>query len=183
MSQPQPTQGGYFNTGGTHLDSSVQGPKLDALRSAPGFSPFEEPNRTFEEHGDQGNYPTPDINRRVPTDRSPFPPASEPGSYFDSSYDPNGAGYATGKGSRFAKFFDGKGRDGLGALPMGKSQTPVGFVSSSPNPGQRQDQGHFNGASDHRAMDDIFAMLSGSSQVSHMSTFSSARHPESDYNV
>jgi zinc finger CCCH domain-containing protein 13 len=103
----------------------------------------------------------------------PFTPSTEHGSFQDASSD-NGVGFSAAKGSRFAKFFDGKGRDG--AISVAKPQGPAGFASSSPGPGPGQRQEHFNGAlgglTDHRAMDDIYAMLNSSSQVSNGFLFS-----------
>lgn len=88
----------------------------------------------------------------------------------DISNGSNGSAYATGKGSRFAKFFDGKGRDA--PQVSAKSPTPnSNFGSSSPGPGHREEHG-FNGMMgvgggvDNRAMDDLFAMLNNSAQVS-----------------
>ena len=65
---------------------------------------------------------------------------------------PSGPNYSSGKGSRFAKFFDSKG-----GKPMLASLT-----SPSPTQGHRPDS-----QADPRTMDDIFAMLQNSaSQVS-----------------
>lgn len=76
----------------------------------------------------------------------------------------NGAAVSKG-GSRFAKFFDGKSRDGLpsaGKPPMGG-----GFTSPSPNQLQRQEQVSLvtGTSNDQRAMEELFAMLNNSSQV------------------
>ena len=99
-------------------------------------------------------------------DRSPLnhPQQFGQGILDNGQIDANGNGYATPKGSRFAKFFDGKVRD----APPNKAQTPIGFTSPSPNLGQghRFDQGSFggplNGAGEQRTMDDIMAMLANS---------------------
>ena len=76
-------------------------------------------------------------------------------------------GFAAPKGSRFAKFFDGKARDGQSQ--SNKSQVPVGYISPSPNHHQRQEQSNLSNLAsnpgDQRTMDDIFAMLNSSSQV------------------
>ncbi|KAF9821948.1 hypothetical protein IEO21_00378 [Rhodonia placenta] len=81
---------------------------------------------------------------------------------------PGGAGYAAGKGSRFAKFFDAKTRDGQ---PMTGRKGPglPGMQSSSPIPDGRPLGGGLNGIpgtnGEARTMEDIFAMLQNSTQV------------------
>jgi hypothetical protein len=87
------------------------------------------------------------------------------------SFDPtnNGTQYTSGKGSRFLKYFEDKGRDSQTG-GMRKPQGPVGFQSSSPNLNQRQEQGGFNGMlgnGDNRSVDALVAMLSTSAQVCH----------------
>ncbi|TCD63396.1 hypothetical protein EIP91_005604 [Steccherinum ochraceum] len=95
------------------------------------------------------------------------------GSGFDLSGNPAGGNYATGKGSRFAKFFDAKPREPQ--VPVGARRTSVGagFVSTSPRPGQRQDPIALNGMGganpENRTMEDIFAMLQNSAQNHRMS--------------
>jgi len=163
----QSIQPGIFQNSGMLQPEPL---KSESLRPPPGFSPFEDQSRSsvgFDEPREQNFTQPPDSLRRVSAERPPFTLTSESGVYPDpSSFDPsNGAGYATSKGSRFAKFFDGKAREGQ--TTMTKAETPVGFVSSSPIPGPRQEQGGFNGGNtDHRAMDDLFAMLNSSAQVS-----------------
>jgi hypothetical protein len=84
-----------------------------------------------------------------------------------NSPDPNFNGVSGPKGSRFAKFFDGKGRDGV---ISSKQQLPGGFPSPSPNQNHRPEQPNFGGInvnpSDGRTMDDLFAMLRNSTQAS-----------------
>ena len=74
-------------------------------------------------------------------------------------------GFAAAKGSRFAKFFDGKARD-----TQSQSNKSVGYISPSPNHHQRQEQNNLSNLTsnpgDQRTMDDIFAMLNSSSRVS-----------------
>ncbi|KAI0033440.1 hypothetical protein K488DRAFT_84967 [Vararia minispora EC-137] len=72
------------------------------------------------------------------------------------------------KGSRFAKFFDGKGRD---IPPIGKASGPLGYASPSPHLVQRPDfggdlygGGPVGSGADQRTMEDIFAMLQNSAQ-------------------
>lgn len=99
--------------------------------------------------------------QRLQTDRSPLTPQQQfsSGVLDHAQIDANGNGYATSKGSRFAKFFDGKARD----APSRKIPTPVGFTSPSPIHGQRFEQANFNApVEDSRAMDDIIAMLANS---------------------
>ena len=141
-----------------------QGPsKSDAVRSLQGFSPFEDQTRPFISE-EPGKFMDPSTaQHQEMREHIPFTPSTEHGSFQDD----NGAGFSSAKGSRFAKFFDGKGKDGT--IPVPKTQGPVAFASSpAPGPGQRQE--HFNGVgggiADHRAMDDIYAMLNSSSQVS-----------------
>ncbi|RDB29623.1 hypothetical protein Hypma_015351 [Hypsizygus marmoreus] len=164
---------GPFNVGNSQSESTEQiPPKMDPLRSKPGFSPFEDPLRPtylLEEHRESSNFTmTSDIHRRGSAERSSFSPSTETGAFQDNSPSlENGAGYSASKGSRFAKFFDGKGREAL--PPVGKVRPPGGIVSSSPSPGgQRQEHGVFNngvhGGPDPRAMDEIYAMLSSSAQ-------------------
>lgn len=79
-----------------------------------------------------------------------------------------GGNYATGKGSRFAKFFDNKAREGQ-HVGVRKGQGIPGFTSTSPHPGPRQDVVALNGMAgnngDARTMEDIFTMLQNSAQV------------------
>ncbi|KAI0936239.1 hypothetical protein AcV5_004428 [Taiwanofungus camphoratus] len=78
-----------------------------------------------------------------------------------------GGNYATGKGSRFAKFFDNKAREGQ-HVGVRKGQGIPGFTSTSPHPGPRQDVVALNGMAgnngDARTMEDIFTMLQNSAQ-------------------
>jgi hypothetical protein len=157
--------------------------KTEPLTTQQGFSPFEDPRGA----GSYANHHDSLGRTSVVSERMPFNATSESGPYSDlgasnanslslnhpglsleSSNTIGGNTYATGKGSRLAKFFDGKSRDG--APLTAKAQTPpVGFTSSSPIPGQRQDQVSFNGMiggnSTDRAMDDLFVMLNNSAQV------------------
>jgi len=166
----------------------------EAMRAQQGFSPFELQSRTafaHDESRDPGNYGhTADSMRRTsvasPADRTPLSATSDSnmgGNYFNSnsdsfavngpgpSFDPtsNGPQYASGKGSRFLKYFEEKGREGqTGGIR--KPQGPVGFQSSSPNLNQRE-QGGFNSmpgsSGDNRSVDALVAMLSTSAQVGH----------------
>jgi hypothetical protein len=165
----------------------------DAVRTQQGFSPFEAQSRAafgFDESRELGNHGhTADSLRRTSVaaaaDRIPISVTSDTnmgsnyfgtnsdsftvnasGSSFDSTA--NGSQYPSGKGSRFLKYFEDKGREGQ-AGGIRKPQGPVGFQSSSPNLGQRQDQGGFNGVpggqGDNRTVDELFAMLNTSAQV------------------
>jgi hypothetical protein len=87
-----------------------------------------------------------------------------PSSAYD---DTNGLTYAGNRGSRFAKFFDNKAKEN--ALPGLKPQTPTGFLSSSPDPPLGQEQTIYGGVPpphQERTVDELFAMLNNSSQVS-----------------
>lgn len=69
----------------------------------------------------------------------------------------NGPNYSSGKGSRFAKFFDNKGGM-VGGKPM-----HAGLTSPSPIQGHRPDNRvPSDSQGDPRTMDDIFAMLQNS---------------------
>lgn len=167
----------------------------EALRAQQGFLPFElQPRPTFamDDSRDAGNYghnvePLRRTSVTSPTDRPSFSGASESGSAYSgmggshpvtnpenlsangpvTPCDPmnNGLQYSSGKGSRFLKYFEDKSRDGQ-TPSIRKPQGPVGFQSSSPNPGQRQDQIGFNGGHADSRMDELFSMLA---QVCHKS--------------
>lgn len=172
----------------------------EAMRAQQGFSPFELQSRStfaFEDSREPANYGhSADALRRTsvvsPADRTPFSMTSESGSTYSSmggghvsansdSFSVNGSGIpfdpisnasqnGSGKGSRFLKYFEEKGRENQ-AGGVRKPQGPIGFQSSSPNPGLRHDQNGFNGLPggqpDSRTVDDLFAMLNTSAQVSH----------------
>ena len=149
-------------TQGQSVQSESQGfSKNDSPRPVASFSPFEEQNRqTFDESRDSGiatNLMNLSLRGHVDQAFNPSNNQSEP------VYN----GFAAAKGSRFAKFFDGKARDTQSQ--SNKSQVPVGYISSSPNHHQRQEQNNLSNLAsnpgDQRTMDDIFAMLNSSSQV------------------
>lgn len=73
-----------------------------------------------------------------------------------------GGGSSVGRGSRFAKFFDAKNRESQANL--GPRRTPVqpGLVPTPPLPGHN---GVNQSVAEHRAMEDLFAMLQSSTQV------------------
>lgn len=78
----------------------------------------------------------------------------------------NGPSYSSGKGSRFAKFFDNKG--GREPQMVGGKPMLAGLTSPSPIQGHRPDNRMSSDSQgDPRTMDDIFAMLQNSAnQVS-----------------
>jgi hypothetical protein len=122
-----------------------------------GFIPFD-PSDTSNQQADI-------MSRVQNSERSVFEPvAMQP----DLSQAYGAGGHLSNKGSRFAKFFDGKGR--IDTQQTG-SQAPssAGFPSPSPMSGRNQEPGNFNsipsGNADNRAMSDIFAMLHNASQV------------------
>ncbi|KIK71190.1 hypothetical protein GYMLUDRAFT_33330 [Collybiopsis luxurians FD-317 M1] len=130
-----------------------------APRTPSSFSPFEEQRELS------------DGLRRVSGDRTSFTSDSS-GPWPDSSpLDSTTAGHAIGKGSRFAKFFEGKTKEmPISAPSIPKAPTPVGFVSSSPGPHVRPDSGFGNMANpnieQHRTVDDLLAKLNMSSMQS-----------------
>jgi len=137
--------------------------KVEPSRMQPGFSPFDDQHRQiygFDEPRDLGLPQNLNTLPRGPVEQG-----------FNSTLntqqnEPNFNGVATGKGSRFAKFFDGKARD---VQPTSsKQQVGGGFSSPSPNHHQRHEHTSLvTGTSgDQRAMDDLFAMLNNSAQVS-----------------
>ncbi len=78
-----------------------------------------------------------------------------------------GAGYPQPRGSRFAKFFDGKSRDPHAAA-MAKAQGGLGATSPSGLNLQRNEMGLNDGIprqAENRTMEDIFAMLQNSANV------------------
>ncbi|KAH0590535.1 hypothetical protein H2248_000680 [Termitomyces sp. 'cryptogamus'] len=139
--------------------------KSDNLRPLPGFSPFEDHSHSHGLEDFNNLAVSPDANRRPTTERPAFTPPIEQAQFLDSTSLENGNGYSVNKGSRFAKFFDAKGREGLPIL----SKTPAGLVSSSPGPGSQKLEHGYNtnqgNGPDPRAMDEIYAMLSSSAQV------------------
>ncbi|KAG6813072.1 hypothetical protein H0H92_014131 [Tricholoma furcatifolium] len=129
--------------------------------------PFEDQNRSVQTIEDLNNLSiSPDPSRRATTERHVFTPSAEQPQFIDSTLMDNGNGYSANKGSRFAKFFDAKGREGAPVIP----KTPLGLMSSSPVPGNpRQEPGfgtNQGNGPDYRTMDDIYAMLSSSAQGS-----------------
>lgn len=147
------------------------------------FTPVAEtPNNGFSPFNGHKDAPTlpnasaSEVIHRGPLaltgDRTIFPAdhilAAEPGfsnSHTVQSFEHVGSGIAAAKGSRFAKFFDGKNRD---SQPAPLTKGPIG-ASGLPQPApQKTDLPglHPPHNSDARAMEDIFAMLNNSAQVS-----------------
>ncbi|KAF8213386.1 hypothetical protein K438DRAFT_1750684 [Mycena galopus ATCC 62051] len=164
-SLPPPTNGS--SNGMNQQDPISQHPNANARALSPdmpinlgplksevprsGFSPFEDQSRmslVFEEPRDQ--FAGADPLRRG--DRAPHGLPADAGSYADPLFDPTSAGYSTGKGSRLAKFFDSRGRE----APA--NQNPVGFTSTTPNPGQRLEGGY-------NPMDGLLSKLNSSAQI------------------
>lgn len=140
----------------------------DALRRTAVPSPAERPqfsgaSDTASNYSNMGHVSANSDSFSVNGQGQPFDPI---GGANNSSQQ-----FATGKGSRFLKYFEEKGREG-GQVPgvsigggIRKPSGP-GFQSSSPAPGQRPEQGGFNGGhTDNRTVDELFAMLNNSSQV------------------
>ncbi|KAJ4486339.1 hypothetical protein J3R30DRAFT_3697845 [Lentinula aciculospora] len=148
---PKPQLPGFANLPNP-LNMATEGSKV-VPRTPSSFSPFEEQRELG------------DALRRQVGDRSPFITDSV-GPWPDpSTNDPTTAGHAIGKGSRFAKFFDGKGKEAPITAPnIPKALTPVGFVSSSPGPHVRPDSGFGNLSNPileqpPRTVDELFAKL------------------------
>ncbi|KAH0838443.1 hypothetical protein J3R83DRAFT_6754 [Lanmaoa asiatica] len=153
--------------------NAAVGAGVNTLRPGNGFSPFNE-------HRDASAFPNASASEPIhrgpfalASDRTVFPAdhplAAEPGfgggfsnSHPVQSFEPVGSGIAAAKGSRFAKFFDGKGRDSQPA-PFAKGSIGASGLSQ-PAP-QKTDPGlHPPHNSEARAMEDIFAMLNNSAQ-------------------
>ncbi|KAH9486768.1 hypothetical protein JR316_0000833 [Psilocybe cubensis] len=145
-------------------DSNIAFSKHDSPRPQSGFSPFDDQTRPrygFDEQREANILVN--THHRIPIEQN-F--SSNVNSPMETNYNGLGA-----KGSRFAKFFDGKGRDGTAS---GKPQLQGGFTSPSPNHGQRQDHPNINQGNpgDQRAMEELFAMLNNSSQRGNVATIS-----------
>ncbi|KAL1705049.1 hypothetical protein EV121DRAFT_270066 [Schizophyllum commune] len=127
-------------------------PAIVQLPSKPGsahgsaYSPFEDPSRTSYGFEDARRAPNSlEQPMRVPANNSPS---------FNESLSPDGSVPGM-RGSRFAKFFDGKTRDGAAKMQSG-GESPVG-LRQEPSPMNVPGSGP-----DGRAMDEIFAMLNNS---------------------
>ncbi|KAL0072134.1 hypothetical protein AAF712_001057 [Marasmius tenuissimus] len=122
-------------------------------RSSNTFSPFEERDQA-------------EALRRASAERNAL--STDPGWSDAPGVDHPGSTQSLGKGSRFAKFFDAKGKEAPPHMPVQKAASPVGGLSSSPIPVQRPDVG-FNANSapngEHRSVEDLFAKLNMSSQL------------------
>ncbi|KAF8641044.1 hypothetical protein AX17_000688 [Amanita inopinata Kibby_2008] len=138
--------------------------KLENSRAAPGFSPFEEQNRSLPPDELLNGLNASDAMRRINLDRPSL--HVENNQPDNTCYDANSPGYPGPRGSRFAKFFDNKTRDAPVLLP--KTRTPVEFSSPSPNLGQRLENNAYeamnSNTTEHRTLEDIFTMLNNSSQ-------------------
>lgn len=168
-----------YLSGGMAPEVSQRQNVADAMRAQQGYSPFELQSRAqFAAHELHDNFGQ-DSLRRTPIIPPGFSATSESSSSYSNNasatsetFGVNGPGSSLdgtnghGKGSRFLKYFEEKGRDGQ--VPRKTSGT-VGFQSSSPVPNMRQDAGNLGGMpaghADNRAMDDLFAMLNTSVQV------------------
>lgn len=155
-----------------------------------GFSPFDE-------HRDipvLPNQPASEAIHRGPLalagDRTVFPAdhmlAADPSvgggfsnSHTTQTFEPVGSGIAAAKGSRFAKFFDGKNRDNQPApfvkSPMGASGLPQPVPQKADLPSLRPPHNP-----EARAMEDIFAMLNNSAQVSGSNSPETSSHTSSN---
>ncbi|KIY45414.1 hypothetical protein FISHEDRAFT_61140 [Fistulina hepatica ATCC 64428] len=148
----------------------VPAPKSEGLGVQSGFSPFDDPARIgygFDESLERRlpSHNVHDIQLRAAEIQAR---GMDPNAFIDA--DPSNAGFGN-KGSRFAKFFDGKVKEGASALhpnaPMLQNNPPL--VQTKPPltlPSLRQDSGYSTSMAnnDSQAMDDIFAMLNNSAQ-------------------
>lgn len=163
---PPPSTSPNFGLQQTEFSMPIS--KSETLRPLPGFSPFEDQSRSRGLEDFSSLTVSPDANRRSTTERSTYTPPTEHPQFPDPTLSENSNGYSANKGSRFAKFFDTKGREGLALV----SKAPVNPVSSSPGPGSQRSEHGFNtnqgNLPDPRAMDEIYAMLSSSAQVSNL---------------
>ncbi|KAF8559241.1 hypothetical protein OG21DRAFT_1503146 [Imleria badia] len=149
-------------------------PAAETLRPNNGFYPFDG----HRDAPSLSNTSASEATHRGPLtlagDRSVFPAdhvsPAEPGlgggfsnSHTVQSFEPVGSGIAFAKGSRFAKFFDGKSRDNQ---PAPFTKGPIGTSGLSQPAPHKTDLGlHPSHNSEARAMEDIFAMLNNSAQA------------------
>ncbi|KAJ3516787.1 hypothetical protein NLJ89_g907 [Agrocybe chaxingu] len=121
-------------------------PKNEPLRPTSGFSPFDDQGRqpfAFEDQRDVAIPSNPGHLSHRPSLDHGF--NTSVNVHAETNY--NGV---SGKGSRFAKFFDGKSRDAPNLNPR---QEHGSFGNVAANPGE------------HRSMDELFAMLNSSAQL------------------
>ncbi|KAF8634004.1 hypothetical protein AX15_001178 [Amanita polypyramis BW_CC] len=134
------------------------GIKPESPHPPPGFSPFEEHNRALPEDTLVAN--AQEALRRLQKER---PSPNMEGNHLDrNTYDLSNVGYPGPRGSRFAKFFDNKMREST--VPLPKPQTPVGLVHLGQRVEQNAHEPLHNAANEQRTLEDIFNMLSNSSQ-------------------
>ncbi|THU91780.1 hypothetical protein K435DRAFT_801035 [Dendrothele bispora CBS 962.96] len=143
LSSAQSPNSGFSNSPMSQSELAKLNP-----RPPSGFSPFEEQHN--------------DATRRLSGDRSPF--SADSGPWPDSvTQDSVAAGQAPGRGSRFAKFFDSKGKDVPVSAPnVPKSAALPGLISSSPVPSGRLESPLSSGPAsghEHRTVEDLFAKL------------------------
>lgn len=169
-----------MGTGGNHLQASgdipAQGPApTESFRPPNGFYPFID----RRDGGAQVSSSDVTFHSLAFTgERTPLSQAtseqgllSELGAGFTGnvpgqSLDSMNSGTAAAKGSRFAKFFDGKGREAQASLA---SKGMMGNLGPLPPTGaQKVELGGLNpsGNAETRTMEDIFAMLNNSAHVS-----------------
>ena len=168
-----------YLSAGTASETSQRHNASHAMRAQQGYPPLELPSRAnFAPHESHDNFAQ-DSLRRAPIIPPGFSAPSESSSSYSNNvsvtsetFGVNSQGSSLdamngyGKGSRFLKYFEEKGRDGqVSRKPSG----PVGFQSSSPVANLRQDTGNLGGMptahADNRTVDDLFAMLNTSVQV------------------
>ncbi|KAH7883742.1 hypothetical protein F5I97DRAFT_2065263 [Phlebopus sp. FC_14] len=147
----------------------------DDQRPSNGFSPFEERDGsgpTLPSESSTPNFLAFGNDRNVFAHDNNDQPMIDPGlgtgiqSTHSSQYEAVSAGVAAAKGSRFAKFFDNKGKEQSAGLAKN------GAVNLGLNAPQKMDLGGLLPPNnpDARAMEDIFAMLNNSAHAQRVNT-------------
>ncbi|KAK7058811.1 hypothetical protein VNI00_001435 [Paramarasmius palmivorus] len=116
------------------------GPVKPPSRSATGFSPFDEQRELAESM------------RRSSAEGGIWPESS------GLDHGLGAAGHSTGKGSRFAKYFDAKTKETQPPVQP-KVTTPLGHSSPSPIPAHRQELGLAGSNGEARTVEELFAKL------------------------
>ncbi|KAF9229479.1 hypothetical protein BS17DRAFT_771518 [Gyrodon lividus] len=143
-------------------------PAVESVRASNGFSPFEEHRDApalLTSSGVIHRGPFSGDRNIFATEQVRTPEPGLGGSHPTQSFEPIGPGIAAAKGSRFAKFFDGKGKDNQA---IGLSQGSIGTLGPSQSTApQKMDVLGLLPPHNHeaRAMEDIFAMLNNSAQA------------------
>ena len=172
MGVPVGAGGNYLQALG---ETAAQGPgPAESFRAHDGFYPFDERrDRGSQVSSSDAGFHTLAFTGEQSLSQAISEQASlselgvgVPGNVPGQSLDCVNTGVAAAKGSRFAKFFDGKGREAQASVA---SKGGMGNLGPLPPTGaQKVEIGGLNpsGNADARTMEDIFAMLSNSAHVS-----------------